>query len=115
MNPDEVVDYVMDAYAAGKTAAQAADALVSHAIELGLNSPEGEQDNTSAIVLYFKRVCTSAGQLLKLGTAPPSPLASRPGSMDMSSMTAALAAAHTHAQTLSGRHSAPYPPSHCDR
>mmetsp|Transcript_37336 Transcript_37336/g.83082 ORF Transcript_37336/g.83082 Transcript_37336/m.83082 type:complete len:363 (-) Transcript_37336:1554-2642(-) len=54
MNGDEVVTHVMDSVAEGKTAQQAAAALVQHAVELGMSSPQEEADNTSAVVVVFR-------------------------------------------------------------
>lgn len=54
MTPDEVVDFVMACYVEGKSATAAAEALVSKVVEKGLSSDDGQQDNTSAIVVFFK-------------------------------------------------------------
>lgn len=53
MSPREVVSHVMESASERKTAQQAAAALVDAAVQLGLSSPGGEQDNTSAIVMYL--------------------------------------------------------------
>ncbi len=53
MNADEVVKHVMASTAAGKSAQQAAQALVKQCVELGLAGPHEEADNTSAVVLLF--------------------------------------------------------------
>ncbi len=53
MSPSEVVGFVMDLASEGKTAPQAAAALVRHAVELGLASPGGSHDNTSAAVVWL--------------------------------------------------------------
>ncbi|KAG2498060.1 hypothetical protein HYH03_003821 [Edaphochlamys debaryana] len=53
MDGQEVVNRVMDAAGEGKTAAQAAKMLVQDAVDLGINSPSGEADNTSAIVVLY--------------------------------------------------------------
>ncbi|KXZ57016.1 hypothetical protein GPECTOR_1g918 [Gonium pectorale] len=53
MDGQEVVNRVMEAAGEGKKAAQIAKMLVEEAVELGLNSPCGEADNTSAIVVLF--------------------------------------------------------------
>ncbi len=53
MSPSEVVNHVMDSAAERKTAQQAAAELVKRAVELGMGSPSGEQDNTSAAVIYL--------------------------------------------------------------
>lgn len=47
------VSRVMDYLSEGKTAQQAAEQLVKDAIQLGLDSPQGEADNTSALVLLL--------------------------------------------------------------
>ncbi|GFR40740.1 hypothetical protein Agub_g1350 [Astrephomene gubernaculifera] len=53
MDGPEVVNRVMEAAADGKKATEAAKMLVEAAVDLGINSPCGEADNTSAIVVYF--------------------------------------------------------------
>lgn len=53
MDGQEVVNRVMEAAGEGKSATQAAKALVEDAVELGLNSPCGEADNTSAVVVLL--------------------------------------------------------------
>ncbi|KAG2433570.1 hypothetical protein HYH02_012687 [Chlamydomonas schloesseri] len=53
MDGQEAVNRVMEAASEGKTAAQAAKMLVEEAVELGVKSPCGEADNTSAIVVFF--------------------------------------------------------------
>ncbi|GLC73986.1 hypothetical protein PLESTF_001444800 [Pleodorina starrii] len=53
MDGREVVNRVMEAVREGKSAAQAAKMLVQEAVELGVNSPGGEADNTSAIVIML--------------------------------------------------------------
>jgi hypothetical protein len=64
MTADEVVRFVMDFYVDGRSATAAADALVNRVIQLGLDSEEGEQDNTSAIVVFFKPCGTSQRHML---------------------------------------------------
>jgi len=64
MTPDEVVRFVMDYHMEGKTAAVAAEALVNHVIQLGYATEEGEQDNTSAIVVFFRPYGTSQRMIL---------------------------------------------------
>ena len=51
MPPEEVVSNVMVSAAAGKTAKQAAEVLVARAVEIGMK--EGQQDNTSAAVVFL--------------------------------------------------------------
>ncbi|PNH04301.1 putative protein phosphatase 2C 12 [Tetrabaena socialis] len=53
MGPEDAVNRVMEAANEGKTAAQAAKMLVQEAVDLGISSPSGEADNTSAIVVFF--------------------------------------------------------------
>ncbi|GIL86703.1 hypothetical protein Vretifemale_14948 [Volvox reticuliferus] len=54
MDGQEVVNRVMEAVGEGKTAAQAAKMLVQDAVDLGTNSPSGDADNTSAIVIMLR-------------------------------------------------------------
>ncbi|GIL51740.1 hypothetical protein Vafri_7664 [Volvox africanus] len=54
MDGQEVVNRVMEAVGEGKTAAQAAKMLVQDAVDLGINSPSGDADNTSAIVIMLR-------------------------------------------------------------
>jgi serine/threonine protein phosphatase PrpC len=59
MTADEAVSHVMDSLACGKNAAGAAQALVEHAVALGLTT--GEQDNTTALVVSFVTAEQTAG------------------------------------------------------
>ena len=51
MLPEEVVAHVMESAAGGKTAKQAAEALVARAVEIGMK--EAQLDYTSAAVVYL--------------------------------------------------------------
>ena len=51
LSADEAVAHVMDELSLGKSSQAAAHSLVEHVVKLGLESPLGEQDNTSAIVI----------------------------------------------------------------
>lgn len=50
----EAVALVMRALDSGRTAQQAAEALVAHAVEMALDGPDCDADNTSAVVIAFK-------------------------------------------------------------
>jgi serine/threonine protein phosphatase PrpC len=54
MSPREVVHRVMEAVAEGKDAAAAAQQLVADAVALAEVSPDGDADNTSAVVYLFQ-------------------------------------------------------------
>ena len=54
MTPREVVNRVMEAVSEGKDAAGAAEQLVADAVAMAEVSPDGDADNTSAVVYLFQ-------------------------------------------------------------
>ncbi|GAX81526.1 hypothetical protein CEUSTIGMA_g8954.t1 [Chlamydomonas eustigma] len=53
MTPMEAVQHVMSSAGQGRSAKEAAEALVQHAVQLGLSGRHAEQDNTSAAVVFL--------------------------------------------------------------
>ena len=92
VTPEEAVNFVMDCASEGQSASQASDSLVQHAVDLGLMSPGGEQDNTSAAVIFLwakeeevsnRRASLDRQPSLPVGASCPLPLISNLSRMSL--------------------------------